>query len=403
MSKEVTVSSSKWGKKNKKNFNGTATVVSKSSDSDYPFAIHNQIHSRYLGKSVASSCHDLCKYGKNNNPDVEGSSSATIKSFIAEKRKIMKKKKNPPNLESFDSNAGRCILAKNVNEDHVPAAAEAAKKTKVVKRSAPLPQPSLTRMKLRELPAVRSPRSLSSGKLKSKLTSGFKSIFVPDLSKNKSQNSSAAFSRTPALGEQREVVSSSKSKREVKKKAKIKLPEVPSSLPNLAFEVEEERFEELEASYSEEGNEGDVKNKYEIVGGSSDEEEPHKLKFRRGEVVEIDSENNDCPRKLKFKQGRVIDDDNGEDVDSKRRFKKKVDDGSGGSNIETNAETVMLRRQDGPDSNKKDAQGLLNDVIELTATKLAESRNSSKVKALVGAFETVISLQDTKSTPSSLA
>ncbi|GKF27006.1 ribonuclease H-like domain-containing protein, partial [Tanacetum coccineum] len=43
---------------------------------------------------------------------------------------------------------------------------------------------------------------------------------------------------------------------------------------------------------------------------------------------------------------------------------------------------------------KKDAHGLLNNFIEETASKLAESRKS-KLKALVGAFETVISLSKT--------
>ncbi|PHT28192.1 hypothetical protein CQW23_32214 [Capsicum baccatum] len=42
---------------------------------------------------------------------------------------------------------------------------------------------------------------------------------------------------------------------------------------------------------------------------------------------------------------------------------------------------------------KKDVQGLLNNVIEETAGKLVETGNS-KVKALVGDFKTVISLHN---------
>ncbi|PHT89618.1 hypothetical protein T459_04731 [Capsicum annuum] len=45
---------------------------------------------------------------------------------------------------------------------------------------------------------------------------------------------------------------------------------------------------------------------------------------------------------------------------------------------------------------RKGAQILLNNVIEETAKKLVESKKS-KVEALIGAFETVISLQETKS------
>lgn len=58
-----------------------------------------------------------------------------------------------------------------------------------------------------------------------------------------------------------------------------------------------------------------------------------------------------------------------------------------------NSEKVVLRHQDV--QGKKDSQLLFNNVIEQTASKLVESRKS-KVKALVGAFETVISLQETK-------
>lgn len=50
---------------------------------------------------------------------------------------------------------------------------------------------------------------------------------------------------------------------------------------------------------------------------------------------------------------------------------------------------------------KKDELLLFNDVIEETVTKLARSRKS-KVKALVGAFETVISLRDDKTPPGEL-
>ncbi|PRQ16265.1 putative Calmodulin-binding domain, plant [Rosa chinensis] len=61
--------------------------------------------------------------------------------------------------------------------------------------------------------------------------------------------------------------------------------------------------------------------------------------------------------------------------------------------IRSNPEKVVLRHQDV--KGKKGDQKLFNNVIEETASKLVETRKS-KVKALVGAFETVISLQDTR-------
>lgn len=64
---------------------------------------------------------------------------------------------------------------------------------------------------------------------------------------------------------------------------------------------------------------------------------------------------------------------------------------SGGN--KTNSEKVVLRHQNV--AGKKEVRSLFNNVIEETASKLVVTRKS-KVKALVGAFETVISLQDAK-------
>lgn len=96
---------------------------------------------------------------------------------------------------------------------------------------------------------------------------------------------------------------------------------------------------------------------------------PVKLKFKSGKVVDIQSDNN-TPRRLKFKRARINT-----------------------TNVGISSVKVVLKHRDV--QGRKDAQGLLNNVIEETASKLVESRKS-KVKALVGAFETVISLQDGK-------
>ncbi|XP_060195829.1 uncharacterized protein LOC132625070 [Lycium barbarum] len=117
-----------------------------------------------------------------------------------------------------------------------------------------------------------------------------------------------------------------------------------------------------------------------------------KLKFRRGKVVDLQQETS-SPRRLTFRWGRHM----GESQDSNMRrriFKKKGVDGDKSSTIH-NSGRIVLRHQDVQE--KKDVQGLLNNVIEETASKLVETRKS-KVKALVGAFETVISLQDKPST-----
>ncbi|KAK7266496.1 hypothetical protein RIF29_19140 [Crotalaria pallida] len=117
-----------------------------------------------------------------------------------------------------------------------------------------------------------------------------------------------------------------------------------------------------------------------------------KLKFRRGRMIENKIENN-SPRRLKFRRAKVSEKSNLK-VDALRKsFKRRDEACADGTGSPTGPEKVVLRHQDM--QNKKDARGLFNNVIEETASKLAETRKS-KVKALVGAFETVISLQEKK-------
>ncbi|KAL5987279.1 hypothetical protein ACLOJK_038441 [Asimina triloba] len=121
---------------------------------------------------------------------------------------------------------------------------------------------------------------------------------------------------------------------------------------------------------------------------------PQKLKFRRGRVINLQSEENG-PRRLRFKQGRVVGDTASGKLEIGKRSLRRRELGGGSDSSAANAKApaVMLRHQGV--QGKKEEQGLFNDVIEVTASKLAETRKS-KVKALVGAFETVISLQDSK-------
>ena len=70
---------------------------------------------------------------------------------------------------------------------------------------------------------------------------------------------------------------------------------------------------------------------------------------------------------------------------------------SGGSAAarDAGAEVVVLRRRQDGKETKRQEQVLLKNVIEETASRLVAEARKSKVKALVGAFETVISLQET--------
>ncbi|ONK75772.1 uncharacterized protein A4U43_C03F20390 [Asparagus officinalis] len=118
------------------------------------------------------------------------------------------------------------------------------------------------------------------------------------------------------------------------------------------------------------------------------------MKFRRGKVINPMPEN-DTPRMLKFRQPKGTNEKNKDVVRTIQR--RRVSSGSSAELIAPSLETpaVVLRHQD---LQEKESQALFNDVIEETASKLVETRKS-KVKALVGAFETVISLQESRVAP----
>ncbi|KAJ4788182.1 Plant calmodulin-binding protein-like protein [Rhynchospora pubera] len=124
---------------------------------------------------------------------------------------------------------------------------------------------------------------------------------------------------------------------------------------------------------------------------------PHKMAFRRGRVIDVQAETN-VPTRIRFrrvKPGNMINrGESGTGVNKVAR--KKRDGGSIGATASTpptDTPAVKLRHQDQPQDKSGALRSLFNHVIEETASKLVETRKS-KVKALVGAFETVISLQE---------
>ncbi|KAL5064854.1 hypothetical protein RYX36_026591 [Vicia faba] len=165
-----------------------------------------------------------------------------------------------------------------------------------------------------------------------------------------------------------------------------------------------------------------------IVGGANKAIPSRKLTFRRGKVIETQPQSNNIARRLKFKPVRLLGDDARRDINSTRKrimTNKEVDGGElNAANVKTEkidlkhqtmergknrnfarkvssvdrskvsgsksgSEEIVLRHQNV--EARKQNTGLYNNVIEETASKLAGLRKS-KVKALVGAFETVISL-----------
>lgn len=127
---------------------------------------------------------------------------------------------------------------------------------------------------------------------------------------------------------------------------------------------------------------------YKVIICKDEETGGLKVQFRKGEVVEIQSED-DAPKKLKFRSGKVLEVNEAEETVARINFKKTPDEAI--IECESESETVNLKHQEVQE--RKEAQELLNRVIEETASKLVVNKKT-KVRALVGAFESVISLHD---------
>ncbi|CAH8364243.1 unnamed protein product [Eruca vesicaria subsp. sativa] len=120
----------------------------------------------------------------------------------------------------------------------------------------------------------------------------------------------------------------------------------------------------------------------------------NQLSFKKGKILEPKPEDS-SPKWIKFRK-KVVQELNPQTEGRRKKLK----------GIETRSDTcegskrekVVLRHQ--KVEGKKKMMTLFNNVIEETMNKLTKVRKT-KVKALIGAFETVISLQDTKTTPQS--
>ncbi|KAJ4908338.1 Plant calmodulin-binding protein-related [Raphanus sativus] len=133
------------------------------------------------------------------------------------------------------------------------------------------------------------------------------------------------------------------------------------------------------------------------------------MRFKRGKVLGVvGSQDNNSPRKLKFKRGKIVAagaDTSSTKASSQRSLKTKETNFRDDKEEEQHKpkpkplEVVLKHQEDTEKKKSCDSRALLfNNVIEETANKLVETRKS-KVKALVGAFESVISLQERNSSP----
>ncbi|KAL9239502.1 hypothetical protein vseg_013816 [Gypsophila vaccaria] len=116
-----------------------------------------------------------------------------------------------------------------------------------------------------------------------------------------------------------------------------------------------------------------------------------KVKFRRGTVVNLPVASS-SPKKLRFRRGRVLGQDQNGKTEARRSLKKIVDMANESPDTKAELEKILLRHQEA--TVKKDTIDL-NNVINETASKLVKTKKS-RVKALVGAFESVMSFRDRK-------
>lgn len=152
---------------------------------------------------------------------------------------------------------------------------------------------------------------------------------------------------------------------------------------NFAMDYDDQEFDEQDSEYSEyseysesgshdeQGESARVRKEHQMVAGEEGDQGAEKLRFRRGQELPVKEEDRAFVRR-RFRRGRNIDQ----------------------SVSNPQPENVVLRHQD-VQGRKGSEEFMLNHVIEETVNKLAHTRKS-KVKALVGAFETVISLKESE-------
>ncbi|KAM0881239.1 hypothetical protein ACQ4PT_033077 [Festuca glaucescens] len=141
------------------------------------------------------------------------------------------------------------------------------------------------------------------------------------------------------------------------------------------------------------------------ISSSTTRQLPRKLTFLRGKVLTklASSADSNSPRRVRFRPAKTTDDSNISKDPTRGRIARKrgaVASVASRDSGTSRAEVVVLRHQGA--NEKKSEQRSLNKVIKETASRLVEARKS-KVKALVGAFETVISLQENRGRSSSVS
>ncbi|CAI9272655.1 unnamed protein product [Lactuca saligna] len=370
-----------------------------------PKRIYAMTTSRYLTPSTGS-CHDLCKHGKKD----EKMELRTTRTLASRKRSVTKNNGVKRTVVSVERKKITEIKPKS---SRAPKIRTPAVPVKVVKRHNSLPSKkvikpisanhsssTLKNKKVTKITPKKSHKPASPRKDQTVITKTQLRLMIAD----KMQEMILQEAEAAEMGVEEETIESPETltttestvlqnSEEVLDEEQVENSESSSenceSSSNEQVEnsesvddevCDEELLVEEEFEYDEEGyileeeeddedddddDDGEKKARRYRVVRSEGKDGPRGVKFRRGKVLEV--EGDDGPRRLKFKAGTVVESDEEEE-----------------------SEKVNLKHQE---VGRKEAQELLNSVIEETASKLVEDMKT-KVGALVGAFETVISRQD---------
>ncbi|CAN7141573.1 unnamed protein product [Brassica rapa subsp. narinosa] len=395
-----------------------------------------QAQTRYRGNQT-SSTHDLCKHGKRREEDlvvkpwklvkkkdVEGETLSSVrKSFQVAKRDASEVVKSCDGLQrakrsetKSDSPAGGVRMAKKTNLD--------VKKSPRISESKSSKEDLVKSLKNKEKKTETDELVRCDDVIEKKASRSSKEDLVKSLKKKEKIDELVrcddVLEKTLYVVEssieekkvikKKKIITSVKSEIQQSSVKKILRQRTPTLIPSLSpssEEVKEPRETKSDArpirkitsrsktslSEKKENGSATLVTKPKRIGLKVTPPPPptRPVSFRKGKVLEPKQEDS-TPTSIKFKKRVVQEPKLRSDGNKKKKsLKKDVGKMSSYNSGEGKREKVVLRHR--KVEAKKKLQTLFNNVIEETVSKLEEVRKS-KVKALVGAFETVISLQD---------
>ncbi|KAK9748106.1 hypothetical protein RND81_02G036500 [Saponaria officinalis] len=391
-------------------------------------ALKATVRSRYRCPSTGS-CHDICKYG--HRTELKKEAKKPVLGTIRESRPLIrtssgdKLSKSVPEKDAKDKSS----LSRRLSHPGQISEKNRMTQTENVNSSeggvAPNPpQPKIKRVQNETKPPAVLISGSSFSRSKIDVPAGKKALQVKTSRKVRENKTKEARSSSESRnGKAKEPMSHSprtllkkspsikatllKNFRSFSRSRRLSISEdaksdKPRDVPDKAEHVIEPDEESLVSSTTKKGNRFGLpsfssssapKSAASAARQTSEEKNGSvwKVKFRRGTVVNIQTASS-SPKKLRFRRGRILGQDQNDKIDARKGLKKIDDLGNESADIKPEHEKVLLRRQEG--AVKKDSIDL-NNVIKETASKLVKTRKS-RVKALVGAFESVMSFRDRK-------